>query len=53
MMTVMTTGHGASTNTVSRPSRIVLIAVTTPLKTPAPSIDSQSKPASSQSDTGA
>ena len=52
-MTVMTTGHGVSTNTVSSPPTIMLIAATIPSKTPAPSIDNQSKPESSHSDTGA
>ena len=52
-ITVMTTGHGASTNTVSSPSSTVVIAATTPSKTPAPATDSQSNPSSIQVDTGA
>ena len=52
-MTVMTTGHGVSTNTVSSPSSTALIAATMPSKTPAPFTDSQSNPPSIQVDTGA
>ena len=40
-------------HTVPSPPTIVLIAATIPSKTPAPSIDNQSKPESSHSDTGA
>ena len=52
-MTVMTTGQGVSTNTVSSSSSTARIAATAPSKTPAPFTDSQSKPPSSQMDTGA
>ena len=52
-MTVMTTGHGVSTNTVSSPFSTEVIAATTLSKTPAPATESQSNPASSQVDTGA